>query len=131
MITLQPNTANQDFVVTLQEAKAWLDDVVEYLMLIRMQDSEVEQVVIPVVQIDNGRYTKLRISTDADDPASGSILLTQTGRYEYFVYGSTVAGNLSTTTNVAGIMEIGMAEVVSSSQVAFPTMTIPDRIVYQ
>jgi len=131
VITLQPNTPDQDFVVTLQEAKSWLDGVVQYLLVLRMQDTEEEHVVIPVVQIDNGRYTKLNISTNADDAVNGSIVLTQTGRYEYFVYGSTVVGNLDPTTNVAGIMEIGIAKVVASSQVVFPDMSIPDRIVYQ
>ena len=83
------------------------------------------------VQEDNGRYTKIFVSTNSDDALNGSIDLTETGQYYYDVYGQNSDTNLDPSLAV-GLFEVGVCKVRDSLGTYFdvPTINTDQDIIY-
>ena len=110
MIHLSPNTADQEVYLTLYEKRKDVDTFTHYLFKLQHQVSRKEYFFIASVSTDTERYTKVTISTDADDGVNSSILLTETGMLNYFVYGQNSDSNLDPANTVAEI-ERGLVQV--------------------
>lgn len=113
MIHLAPNTADQEVYLTLYEKRKDLPVFTHYLMKIQHQVSLEEYFLILSFTTDSERYTKVTISTDADDGVNSSILLTETGRLNYWVYGQNSSSNLDPS-NTVGEVERGTIQVDGS-----------------
>jgi hypothetical protein len=106
---MNPDTANQQVVVTLKEKWKDFDTTPDsYLMKLTNTSGSGTYYVIPIVLTEHDRYTLLRINTNANNPTSGSIELEESGEYAYTIYGQTGTSNLSpTNAAVIGVFEIG------------------------
>lgn len=113
MIELLPNTADQEVYLTLYEKRKDLPTFTHYLFHFRHQVSRNSYYLIGDFTTDTERYTKLTISTDADDGVNSSILLTETGMFDYFVYGQNSDSNLDPD-NTVGEVERGLMQVDST-----------------
>ena len=110
MIHLQPNTADQDIYLTLYEKRKDLPSFTHYLFHFRHMTSLNDYYFIATFTTDSERYTKVTLSTDADDGVNSSILLTETGRLNYWVYGQNSDSNLDPA-NTVGEVERGTVQV--------------------
>jgi len=113
MIHLAPNTADQEVYLTLYEKRKDLPVFTHYLMKVQHQVSLEEYFLILSFTSDSERYTKVTISTNADDGVNSSILLTETGRLNYWVYGQNSSSNLDPS-NTVGEVERGTIQVDGS-----------------
>lgn len=78
---------------------------------------------------DVERYTKITVSTDADDGANSSILLTETGMFNYWVYGQNSASNLDPA-NTIGEVERGVLQVDGTFSTTYNQPTDDDIVYY-
>jgi len=88
--------------------------------------------VIPIVIDSNERITTMSVSTDTDDAENGSILITQSGRYNYIIYGQNSSTNLdSEDAVVVGELKRGFIEFTALTEYFDqPNLTIPNDIEY-
>jgi len=134
MIYVDPDSANQQVVVTLKEKWADFDTTPEsYLMKLTNTSGAGVYYVIPIVLSDNDRYTLLRINTNVAAPTSGSIELTETGEYAYTIYGQTGTTNIDPdNAAVIGVFEIGTLFVNATAYTEFTNdTTIPNTFIDQ
>lgn len=83
------------------------------------------------LQQDNERYSEFTISTHADRPTQGSILITESGQYSYIIYGQNSDDNLDPTDSaVWGELERGLMTFLGEDAWSMPSITIPDNVVY-
>ena len=109
MIHLQANTASQEIHLTLYEAKKDFDTFSEYLIRFVNMASRTEYVIIADVAVDVERYTKINIGTNVDNAVNGSILIEETGMFEYYAYGQNSTTNLDhEDASVVGMIERGV-----------------------
>lgn len=113
MIHLSPNTADQEIYLTLYEKRRDLPVFTHYLFKLQHQVSMKEYFFIATFTTDSERYTKVVVSTDADDAVNSSILVTETGRFNYWVYGQNSAANLDPG-NTVGEVERGTIQIDGS-----------------
>jgi hypothetical protein len=133
MIRLLPNTAGNIVYLTLKEKDKDLGTVSNYLMLLEHQISRQKYYLILDTNEDNERYTEATIDTNTDAPASGNILLTETGLYWYFVYGQNSDSNLDPD-NAVGLFQKGVCNVKDSEATYFDVPDITqstDTIYYE
>ena len=119
MLYLLPNTTDQSLYTTAYEGRRFVDGFTHYLIRLEKVEEDKNYYVIPVVDIDNERYTKFTVSTDSDDGANGSILVptTDTGRFIYYIYGQNSDTNLDPTdATVVGLLEQGFLNVTSEAE---------------
>ena len=115
MIKLEANTAGQSFYTTFYESKRDLDTFSEYLIRFTHMISNREYVIIADIATDVERFTKINIGTNVDDAVNGSILIEETGFFEYRVWGQNSTTNLDPEDAVVvgmverGVMRIGEA----------------------
>ena len=79
MIHLTPNAAQNRVFVSPFEARKFLDSFTHYLMILKNNATEEQHACILSTVIDNERYTRADIPTNNDDPAGGSVLITDSG----------------------------------------------------
>lgn len=129
---LQTNTASQTLLLSLEEGVLLLPSFTDYLLILQNEITLKQYAVIPSVMSSSERITMLSISTDADNPTEGSVLITDGGRYNYIIYGQNSGGNLDpTSVDVVGEIKRGYIEFTTlTTYFDQPTLTIPNDIEY-
>jgi hypothetical protein len=129
---LQTNTASQTLLLSLEEGVLLLPPFTDYLLILQNEITLQLFAVIPIVIDSNERITTLSVSTDADDAENGSILITQSGRYNYIIYGQNSNSNLDpANANVIGELKRGFIEFTALTEYFDqPNLTIPNDIEY-
>lgn len=120
MLYLLQNTADQSLFTTAQELNRYLDAFTDYLLVFGMDLANDDTIykLIPTVAETNERYTKFTVSTDANDPTAGSVLIPATisGKFHYRIYGQNSDTNLDPAdASVVGLLEQGYLSVTSST----------------
>lgn len=117
--------------MTPHERRKDLAAITHYLVEFQCRATKKTHYFVADVQVDNARYTEVSIDTNTDAPTSGDILVTDTGLFDYKVYGQASSSNLDPTdAAVKGVMEVGTALFIGEDAHAFPSITIPDNITY-
>ena len=129
---LQTNTASQTLLLSLEEGVLLLPPFTDYLLVIQNEITLQLFPVIPILVDSNERITTLSVSTDTDDAENGSILITQSGRYNYIIYGQNSSTNLdSEDAVVVGELKRGFIEFTALTEYFDqPNLTIPNDIEY-
>jgi hypothetical protein len=129
---LQTNTASQTLLLSLEEGVLLLPPFTDYLLVIQNEITLQLFAVIPIVIDSNERITTLSINTNADEPEEGDILITQSGRYNYIIYGQNSNSNLdSEDAVVVGELKRGFIEFTALTEYFDqPNLTIPNDIEY-
>ena len=109
-----------------------LSSFTDYLLILQNEITLKQYAVIPSVIDSNERITMLSISTDADNPTEGSVLITDGGRYNYIIYGQNSSTNLDPAdADVVGEIKRGYIEFTTlTTYFDQPTLTIPNDIEY-
>lgn len=120
MLEVNPSSTGQLMYLTLKEAvKHFTTSFSDYLMILTAEDKQDSFALIPVVVVDNGRYTELSIDTNSDDVLNGKILAANSGQYHYQIYGQNSVTNLDPTDAVVvGLLEQGLL-VINDTATAF------------
>jgi hypothetical protein len=129
---LQTNTASQTLLLSLEEGVLLLSPFTDYLLILQNEITLQLFAVIPIVIDSNERITTLSVSTDTDDAENGSILITQSGRYNYIIYGQNSNSNLDPEDAVVvGELKRGFIEFTALTEYFDqPNLTIPNDIEY-
>jgi hypothetical protein len=129
---LQTNTASQTLLLSLEEGVLLLPPFTDYLLILQNEITLKLFAVIPIVIDSNERITTLSVSTDTDDAENGSILITQSGRYNYIIYGQNSSTNLDPEDAVVvGELKRGFIEFTALTEYFDqPSLTIPNDIEY-
>jgi hypothetical protein len=129
---LQTNTASQTLLLSLEEGVLLLPPFTDYLLVIQNEITLQLFAVIPILVDSNERITTLSVSTDTDDAENGSILITQSGRYNYIIYGQNSSTNLDPEDAVVvGELKRGFIEFTALTEYFDqPNLTIPNDIEY-
>jgi hypothetical protein len=129
---LQTNTASQTLLLSLEEGVLLLPTFTDYLLILQNEITLQLFAVIPILVDSNERITTLSVSTDTDDAENGSILITQSGRYNYIIYGQNSNSNLDPEDAVVvGELKRGFIEFTALTEYFDqPNLTIPNDIEY-
>jgi len=129
---LQTNTASQTLLLSLEEGVLLLPPFTDYLLVIQNEITLQLFAVIPILIDSNERITTLSINTDTDEPEEGCVLITQSGRYNYIIYGQNSSTNLdSEDAVVVGELKRGFIEFTALTEYFDqPNLTIPNDIEY-
>jgi hypothetical protein len=129
---LQTNTASQTLLLSLEEGVLLLPPFTDYLLILQNEITLQLFAVIPILVDSNERITTLSVSTDTDDAENGSILITQSGRYNYIIYGQNSSTNLDPEDAVVvGELKRGFIEFSALTEYFDqPNLTIPNDIEY-
>jgi hypothetical protein len=129
---LQTNTASQTLLLSLEEGVLLLPPFTDYLLVIQNEITLQLFPVIPIVIDSNERITTLSINTDTDEPEDGCVLITQSGRYNYIIYGQNSNSNLDPEDAVVvGELKRGFIEFTALTEYFDqPNLTIPNDIEY-
>jgi hypothetical protein len=129
---LQTNTASQTLLLSLEEGVLLLPPFTDYLLILQNEITLQLFAVIPILVDSNERITTLSVSTDTDDAENGSILITQSGRYNYIIYGQNSSTNLDPEDAVVvGELKRGFIEFTALTEYFDqPNLTIPNDIEY-
>ena len=129
---LQTNTASQTLLLSLEEGVLLLPPFTDYLLILQNEITLQLFAVIPILIDSNERITTLSVSTDTDDAENGSILITQSGRYNYIIYGQNSSTNLDPEDAVVvGELKRGFIEFTALTEYFDqPNLTIPNDIEY-
>ena len=131
MIHLRPNSQSNRVVVNPYQARKYLSTFTTYLMVLRNDATEEEIYLIPEVEEDNERYTRIGLPTNSDAPLDGSIRLDESGLYTFKIWGQNSTTNLDPTdATVVGICEVGACKVSDTLPWTIPTISIPDNVIY-
>jgi hypothetical protein len=129
---LQTNTASQTLLLSLEEGVLLLPTFENYLLILQNEITLQLFAVIPIVIDSNERITTLSINTDTDEPEEGCVLITQSGRYNYIIYGQNSSTNLDPEDAVVvGELKRGFIEFTALTEYFDqPNLTIPNDIEY-
>jgi hypothetical protein len=129
---LQTNTASQTLLLSLEEGVLLLPPFTDYLLVIQNEITLQIFPVIPILVDSNERITTLSINTDTDEPEEGCVLITQSGRYNYIIYGQNSSTNLDPENAVVvGELKRGFIEFTALTEYFDqPNLTIPNDIEY-
>jgi hypothetical protein len=129
---LQTNTASQTLLLSLEEGVLLLPTFTDYLLILQNEITLQLFPVIPILVDSNERITTLSVSTDTDDAENGCVLITQSGRYNYIIYGQNSSTNLDPEDAVVvGELKRGFIEFTALTEYFDqPTLTIPNDIEY-
>ena len=130
---LQTNTASQTLLLNLKSGSLlFATTYTNYLVVIQNEITLENFYVIPSTISENDRITTLAISTNADDPTNGSILVVNGGRYNFIVYGQNSDINLDTTSaDVVGEIKRGFIQFETLvNYYDQPNIVIPSDIEY-
>ena len=130
---LQTNTAFQTLLLSLKEGSLlFATTYTNYLVVIQNEITLENFYVIPSTISENDRITTLAISTNADDPTNGSVLVVNGGRYNFIVYGQNSDTNLDpTSADVVGEIKRGFIQFETLvNYYDQPNIVIPSDIEY-
>lgn len=130
---LQTNTAFQTLLLNLKSGSLlFATTYTNYLVVIQNEITLQKYYVIPSTISENDRITTLAISTNADDPTNGSILVVNGGRYNFVVYGQNSDTNLDpTSADVVGEIKRGFIQFETLvNYYDQPNIIIPSDIEY-
>lgn len=130
---LQTNTASQTLLLNLKSGSLlFATTYTNYLVVIQNEITLENFYVIPSTISENDRITTLAISTNADDPTNGSILVLNGGRYNFIVYGQNSDTNLDpTSADVVGEIKRGFIQFeILVNYYDQPNIVIPSDIEY-
>jgi len=129
---LQTNTASQTLLLSLEEGVLLLPPFTDYLLILQNEITLQFFPVIPILVDSNERITTLSINTDTDEPEEGCVLITQSGRYNYIIYGQNSNSNLDPEDAVVvGELKRGFIEFTALTEYFDqPNLTIPNDIEY-
>jgi hypothetical protein len=129
---LQTNTASQTLLLSLEEGVLLLPPFTDYLLILQNEITLQLFPVIPILIDSNERITTLSINTDTDEPEEGCVLITQSGRYNYIIYGQNSSTNLDPEDAVVvGELKRGFIEFTALTEYFDqPNLTIPNDIEY-
>jgi hypothetical protein len=129
---LQTNTASQTLLLSLEEGVLLLPPFTDYLLILQNEITLQLFAVIPILVDSNERITTLSINTDTDEPEEGCVLITQSGRYNYIIYGQNSSTNLDPEDAVVvGELKRGFIEFTALTEYFDqPNLTIPNDIEY-
>ena len=109
MINFTPNSQTTVVVQPFQ-ARKYLPSFTHYLLELESVATGAKYTLIFTPSIDNERYTKFVLYTNSNIPVSGSVLITESGRYYYRIYGQNSSTNLNVNdSSVVGLCEVGYA----------------------
>ena len=113
MVQATANTSNVIYM-TLKESVIDIPTFTNYLMRIYSNLGEHSCIISP--SVDTARYSKSTLDLSQDDKVNGAVLITESGEYNYEVYGQTNATNLDYTDGViVGLLEKGTINIVSGT----------------
>lgn len=118
--------------MTLREKAKDISSYTHYLVIFTNMVSRTEYAFVANVASDNDRYTKIDISTNANAPTSGNVLIEETGEFWYAVYAQNSSSNLLPN-NVAVVAEIERGTLHVQTQETFynaSSVSIPNNIIY-
>jgi len=102
-----------------------------YLVLFQSMASKEDYYLIGYVNTDNARYTTLQVYTNEDNATNGRVLLTESGLYNYKVWGQNSSTNLDpTNAAVVALIEQGTLNVAGAKGYEIPDINIPDNYIY-
>ncbi len=139
MIHLTPNKAGtQTFSVSPHQQRKYLPmpnyingTFTNYLVIFEELATGEEFAVLPSINTDNERETKMTIATSVDLPLFGAVLIKNSGLYTYTIWAMQTDDNLiPDTQNALGIVETGTARFAAEDAWTTPTISIPDNVVY-
>lgn len=131
---LQTNTAYQTLLLSLKEGSLLYTATYDnYLVAIQNEITLETFYVIPIKISENDRVTMLQISTNADDPTNGSVLITNPGRYNFIIYGQNYNSNLDPNNKDYVVGELKRGFIQFDKIVNYynqPSIVIPSDIEY-
>lgn len=138
MITLATNTADQEMYVTpFQRKKDFAGETFgSYLVKVESLQSDKEYFFLArsgnaTLEQDNERYSLIKVGTNSDGGAVGSIHVTESGQYAYYIYGQNSITNLDVKSALVwGELERGLITFTSEAAWTMPTLSIPNNVVY-
>lgn len=130
MINFTPNSQTTVVVQPFQ-ARKYLPSFTHYLLELESVATGAKYTLIFTPSIDNERYTKFVLYTNSNIPVSGSVLITESGRYYYRIYGQNSSTNLNVNdSSVVGLCEVGYATATGEDAWSTPSINIPNNVVY-
>ena len=131
MLFVQTNTAAQTAYLSLKEGELILATTyTDYLVKLVHENTGKEYFFIPTVISENERATLLEFDTNVNDPLNSGILLTDPGRYAYFIYAQNSATNLDPSLSL-GLIDEGFLEATSGvTYYQTPSFTTPSDYIY-
>lgn len=134
MVYLLKNTAAQLLYLQIQEGELLLSNFyTDYLLELTNEQTLEKLYCIPILVASNERYTTIEISTNANNPTAGSLLINYPARFSYRVFGQNSSTNLDPTDNVVvGVIEKGylIMQDLTTPYFTDPNLTIPSDIAY-
>jgi len=124
MLFVQTNTANQTAYLSLKEGELILATTyTDYL--VKLVHENTGKVIS-----ENERATLLEFDTNVTDPLNSGILLTDPGRYAYFIYAQNSTTNLDPSLSL-GLIDEGFLEATSGvTYYQTPSFTTPSDYIY-
>jgi hypothetical protein len=131
MLFVQTNTAAQTAYLSLKEGELILATTyTDYLVKLVHENTGKEYFFIPKVLSENERVSHLEFDTNVNDPLNNGILLTDPGRYAYFIYAQNSATNLDPSLSL-GLIDEGFLEATSGvTYYQTPSFTTPSDYIY-
>lgn len=131
MLFVQTNTAAQTAYLSLKEGELILATTyTDYLVKLVHENTGKEYFFIPKVLSENERASLLQFDTNVNDPLNNGILLTDSGRYAYFIYAQNDATNLDPSLSL-GLIDEGFLEATSGvTYYQTPSFTTPSDYIY-
>lgn len=134
MVYLLKNTAAQLLFLQIQEGELLLSNFYTDYLLELINEQTLEKLYcIPTVVTTNERYTSIQVSTNANNPTAGSLLINYPARFSFKVYGQNSSTNLDPTdASVVGLIEKGylMVQDITTPYFTDPNLTIPTDVAY-
>lgn len=113
MVQATVNTTNT-VRMTLKESVVDVPTFTNYLLRIHNDYGDHSCIVSPTV--DTARYSEFVLDLSQLDAVNGAVLITESGEYNYEVYGQTNATNLDyTDAVVVGLLEKGTMNIKSGT----------------
>lgn len=131
MLFVQTNTAAQTAYLSLKEGELILATTyTDYLVKLVHENTGKEYFFIAKVLSENERASMLQFDTNVNDPLNNGILLTDPGRYAYFIYAQNSTTNLDPSLSL-GLIDEGFLEATSGvTYYQTPSFTTPSDYIY-
>ena len=131
MLFVQTNTAGQTAYLSLKEGELILAATyTHYLVKLVHANTGQEYFFIPKVLSENERASLLEFDTNVNDPLNNGILLTEPGRYAYFIYAQNSGTNLDPSLSLGLIDEGFMEATWGVTYYQTPSFTTPSDYIY-
>lgn len=101
-----------------------------YLMKLVHEATGKEHVVLPIKMYENERITFLRFSTAYNNPVGAEVLLSDPGRYAYYIYQNYNAVNLDPALCIGLVTQGFMEAILPQTYYETPTFNTPSDYIY-